>query len=200
MSLLTIRLFGDPVLRQQAREVDVFDDRLRRLADDMLQTMRAAPGVGLAAPQVGVLKRLFTFEFHGIDEEEEEEEDAGEHGAVANPVLVDASDDAEEDDEGCLSFPGLFYPVERPLHVAIAWQDLDGEEHTRQLSSFEARVWLHEMDHLDGILLIDHLARHDRKEAMKLMWQYREEHGVDMPGQGRMANLLLGGGPASGDS
>lgn len=193
MSLLRIRLFGDPVLRQEAREVDSFDDRLRRLAGDMLETMRDAPGVGLAAPQVGVLKRLFTFEFPGLEEDE-----PGEHGAVANPRLVDSSEQLEEGDEGCLSFPGLFYPVERPLHVEIAWQDLHGEEHTRQLSSFEARVWLHEMDHLDGILFIDHLARHDRREAMKLMRQYRKEHGVDMPGQGRMANLLLGGGGGGG--
>jgi peptide deformylase len=189
MSLLQIRVFGDPVLRQEAREVDSFDERLRRLADDMLETMRDAPGVGLAAPQVGVLKRLFTFEFPGMDED-----DPGEHGGVVNPVLVDASEDAEESDEGCLSFPGLFYPVERPLHVEIAWQDLDGAEHVRQLSAFEARVWLHEMDHLDGVLFIDHLAKHDRKEAMKLMRQYREEHDVDMPGQGKLANLLLGGG------
>ena len=177
MSLLRIRLFGDPVLRQEAREVDTFDDRLRRLADDMLDTMRDAPGVGLAAPQVGVLKRLFTFEFPGVEDAETGEElRPGEDGAVANPVLVDASDDAEEDDEGCLSFPGLFYPVERPLHVEIQWQDLDGDQHTRQLSSFEARVWLHEMDHLDGILFIDHLARHDRKEAMRRIRRGELEH------------------------
>lgn len=183
MSLLRIRLFGDPVLRQEARAVDSFDDRLRRLADDMLETMRAAPGVGLAAPQVGVLKQLFTYEVTEDD-----------FGGIVNPVVVDSSEELEEDDEGCLSFPGLFYPVERPLHVEIRHQDLDGEEHVRQLSSFEARVWLHEMDHLAGVLFIDHLARHDRREAMKLMRQYRREHGVDMPGQGRMANLLLGGG------
>lgn len=194
MSLLRIRVFGDPVLRQEAREVDTFDDRLRRLADDMLETMRDAPGVGLAANQVGVLKRLFTYEFPGLDEDEEP---TSEFGAVVNPVILDASDDAVEDDEGCLSFPGLFYPVERPQQVEIAWQDLDGDEHTRQLTEFEARVWLHEMDHLNGVLFIDHLAKHDRKEAMKLMRQYREEHGVDVPGQGKLANLLLGGGSPS---
>lgn len=191
MSLLTIRVFGDPVLRQEAREVDSFDDRLRRLATDMLETMRHAPGVGLAAPQVGVLKRLFTYEFLAS---EDDPEGPSEHGAVVNPRLRDASDDAIESDEGCLSFPGLYYPVERPRYVQIAWQDLDGEEHTRQLTDFEARVWLHEMDHLDGVLFIDHLARHDRREAMKVMRQYRREHGVDMPGQGKLANLLLGGG------
>ena len=156
--------------------------------------MRDAPGVGLAANQVGVLKRLFTYEFPGLDEDEEP---TSEFGAVVNPVILDASDDAVEDDEGGLSFPGLFYPVERPQQVEIAWQDLDGDEHTRQLTEFEARVWLHEMDHLNGVLFIDHLAKHDRKEAMKLMRQYREEHGVDVPGQGKLANLLLGGGSPS---
>lgn len=183
VSLLTIRVFGDPVLRQEARAVDSFDDRLRRLADDMMQTMLDAPGVGLAAPQVGVLKRLFTYEVV---------EDEG--GGVVNPVLVDASEEVVDDDEGCLSFPGLFYPVERPTHIEVRHQDLDGEEHTTQLEEFAARVWLHEMDHLAGVLFVDHLARHDRREAMKLMRQYRREHGMDVPGQGKLANLLLGGG------
>ncbi len=181
MALLRIRIFGDPVLRQQANEVDSFDERLTRLADDMMETMRDAPGVGLAAPQVGVLKQMFTYEVA---------EDDG--GAIVNPVLLDSSEEVEEDDEGCLSFPGLFYPVERPMHVEVRYQDLDGEEHTRQLSSFDARVWMHEMDHLAGIMFVDHLARHDKREAMKLMRQYRADHGVDMPGQGGLANLLLG--------
>lgn len=183
MSLLTVRVFGDPVLRQEARAVDSFDDRLRRLAQDMTETMLDAPGVGLAAPQVGILKQLFTYEVT--------EEDGG---AVVNPVLVDSSEEVVAGDEGCLSFPGLFYPVERPTRVEIRFQDLDGEEHVRQLEQFEARVWLHEMDHLAGVLFIDHLARHDRREAMKLMRQYRREHGIDVPGQGRLANMLLGGG------
>ncbi len=184
MSLLTIRVFGDPVLRQEAREVDGFDDRLRRLADDMMETMLDAPGVGLAAPQVGVLKQLFTYEVS--------EEDGG---AVVNPVLLDASEEVVGDDEGCLSFPGLFYPVERPARIEVRYRDLDGEEHTRSLEQFDARVWLHEMDHLAGVLFVDHLARHDRREAMKLMRQYRRDHGMDVPGQGKLANLLLGGQP-----
>jgi peptide deformylase len=182
VSLLTIRVFGDPVLRQEARAVTSFDERLRRLAGDMMETMLDAPGVGLAAPQVGVLKQLFTYQVSDEDS-----------GAVINPVLLDASEEVLDDDEGCLSFPGLFYPVERPTRIEVRHVDLDGEEHTRQLEAFDARVWLHEMDHLAGVLFIDHLARHDRRDAMKLMRQYRQEHGIDVPGQGKLANLLLGG-------
>ncbi|MFP5310073.1 MAG: peptide deformylase [Actinomycetes bacterium] len=180
MALLEVRIFGDPVLRQRAHEVTDFDGRLARLAEDMHATMLDAPGVGLAANQVGVLKRLFTWQ---VDEE---------GGAVVNPVVADASDDVEVDDEGCLSFPGLFYEVERPLRIAVDWQDVHGEPHRVELEGFNARVWLHEMDHLNGVLFIDHLAKHDRKEAMKQMRLYREEHGVDVPGAGGVANLLLG--------
>ncbi|MDX1510018.1 MAG: peptide deformylase [Nitriliruptorales bacterium] len=176
MSILDIRLFGDPVLRQRARPVTDFDEALERLADDMLATMREANGVGLAAPQVGILKRLFTWE---VDEE---------HGAVVNPRLVDASEELVSDDEGCLSFPGLFYPVERPLRARIEHVDLHGEEHTTDLEDFDVRVWLHEMDHLNGILFIDHLAKHDRKAAMREIRQMREGSG-DGPEPG---SLLLG--------
>lgn len=170
MTILDIRIFGDPVLRQQARPVEHFDDYLSRLATDMHQTMRDAAGVGLAAPQVGVLKRLFTWE---VDEE------AG--GAVVNPELRDASEELQEGDEGCLSFPGLYYPLDRPLRIEVAHQDLAGDTQVTQLEGFEARVWLHEMDHLNGILFIDHLAKHDRREAMKRMRAFRMEQGIEEP-------------------
>lgn len=188
MSKLEIRLFGDPVLRQEAREVTDFDDRLVTLAENMRETMLDAPGVGLAAPQVGVLKRLFTWEI-GADEMPS---GAATGGAVVNPTLTDASDDAIEDEEGCLSFPGLYYPVERPLRVEVAWQDLSGDDQRIQLEGFAARVWLHEMDHLDGILFIDHLAQHDRRAAMAQMRRIREQEGIDEPPP-RPGGLLLGG-------
>ena len=181
MATLDIRLFGDPVLRQEARQVQDFDDRLATLAQNMHETMLHAGGVGLAAPQVGVLKRLFTWEV---------DEDRG--GAVVNPTITDASDDAQEDDEGCLSFPGLYYPVTRPLRIEVAWQDLVGDDKQVQLEGFLARVWLHEMDHLDGILFIDHLAKHDRKAAMREMRRIRQERGIDEP-PSRPGGLLLGG-------
>jgi peptide deformylase len=163
VGLLEIRVFGDPVLRQAALEVRDFDGALVRLAEDMALTMAASEGVGLAANQVGVLRRLFTYDDPG------DEERPPSAGAVVNPVLLDASEEVELADEGCLSFPGLFYPLERQLEVVVQHRDVHGEEHESRLRGFGARIWLHEMDHLNGVLFIDHLARHDRREAMRLM-------------------------------
>ncbi len=175
LGLLEIRVFGDPVLRQAALEVRDFDDSLARLAEDMALTMRAQDGVGLAANQVGVLRRLFTYDDPGDEDRE------ARAGAVVNPVLLDASEESELADEGCLSFPGLFYPVERQLEVLVRHFDLHGEEHETQLHGFGARIWLHEMDHLNGVLFVDHLARHDRREAMRLMRE-RDLSLNDVPG------------------
>jgi peptide deformylase len=181
VSNLEIRLFGDPVLRQRARTVTDFDEALARLAEDMLTTMREANGVGLAAPQVGILKRLFTWE---VDEV---------HGAVVNPVLEDASEELVSDDEGCLSFPGLYFPVDRPVRARIRHHDLHGDEHVTDLEDFDVRVWLHEMDHLNGILFIDHLAKHDRREAMRRMREMREADQGPGSGEGpEPGSLLLG--------
>ena len=185
MATLEIRIFGDPVLRQRAHEVKDFDGHLATLAGNMFDTMRDADGVGLAANQVGVLKRLFTWEV-----EREDTDPLG--GAVVNPTLVDASTDLQEGDEGCLSLPGLFYNVDRPLRVEVAYQDLGGEDHAVQLEGFLARVWLHEMDHLNGILFVDHLAKHDRREALRRMREYRLEAGLDEPAAKAPGNLLLG--------
>jgi peptide deformylase len=157
---LPIRLFGDPVLRQRAREVETFDDALRRLADDMLTTMRAAAGAGLAANQVGILKRMFTWALPGEDGD-------GPQGAWVNPEVLEASEEIQEGEEGCLSFPGLFYPTERALRVRMRAQDVHGEPHEVEGEGLLARIILHEIDHLNGILFIDHLAKHDRRDAMR---------------------------------
>ena len=162
MAVLPIRIFGDPVLRSRARPVADFDDALRRLAQDMLETMRAAQGVGLAANQVGVLKRLFTWEAY-LDEESEDPA----HGVVVNPEIVEASEELQDGDEGCLSFPGLFYPTPRPLRVRLKAFDAHGGELQLDGEGMLARIFLHELDHLNGVLFIDHLARHDRKEVMR---------------------------------
>ena len=161
MSLLPIRIFGDPVLRQRAIEVTDFDDALRRLADDMLETMRAATGAGLAGNQVGVLRRLFVYEW--IQERGGE----GQFGTLVNPEVVETSEELQDGEEGCLSFPGLFYPAERPLRARVRAQDVHGEEVEMEGEGMLARIFLHEIDHLNGILFIDHLALHDRKEAMR---------------------------------
>ena len=155
MALLPIRLFGDPVLRERAADVTTFDERLAQLADDMHETMREASGVGLAANQVGVLRRLFTWST------------GDEHGTCVNPQVLETSEEEQEGEEGCLSFPGLFYPTVRPLRARLRAYDVHGEPFEREGEGLLARVFLHEIDHLNGILFIDHLARHDRKEAMR---------------------------------
>ncbi len=186
MSQLEIRIFGDPVLRQRAHVVEDFDGRLADLAADMFDTMRAAEGVGLAANQVGVLKRLFTWE---VTRETAEGELVPHGSAVVNPELLSSSEEIQQGDEGCLSFPGLFYPVDRPLKVVVGYHDLGGEHHEAELDGFLARVWLHEMDHLNGILFIDHLAKHDRQAALKAMREQRLDEPDDDP---RPGGLLLG--------
>lgn len=163
MPPLQIRIFGDPVLRQKAQVVTEFDDKLRRLADDMMQTMRDNAGAGLAANQVGVLKRLFTWDVSPQDATG----DAPSAGAVVNPKITFESDEVQVGDEGCLSFPGLFYPTSRPLQVHISAQDVFGDDVQMEGVGLLARVIAHEIDHLNGILFIEHLEKHDRKEAMR---------------------------------
>ena len=172
MSILPIKIFGDPVLRLRAAEVTEFDDALRRLADDMLETMRAAVGAGLAANQVGVLRRLFTWETLA------ERGGEGQFGAVANPEILETSEEVQEGEEGCLSFPGLFYPTQRPLRARIKARDVHGEEVELTAEGLLARIFLHEIDHLNGVLFIDHLARHDYKEAMSRIRAGELEHPV----------------------
>ena len=161
MSVLPIRIFGDPVLRQRAAEVTDFDAALQRLADDMLETMRAATGAGLAGNQVGVLRRLFTYEWV------EERGGEGQFGALVNPEVIETSEEIQEGEEGCLSFPGLYYDTQRPLRARVKAQDVHGEPLEMVGEGMLARIFLHEIDHLNGILFIDHLALHDRKEAMR---------------------------------
>jgi peptide deformylase len=155
MSLLPIRVFGDPVLRERARPVERFDGALRRLASDMIQTMKEAPGVGLAAPQVGRALRLIVFDLG--------EEDGSQ--ALANPVLRDEWGE-QVGEEGCLSVPGLYYPVRRYLRVQAEGYDLDGHEVNMEASELHSRILQHEVDHLNGVLFIDRLEAEHRSEAM----------------------------------
>lgn len=159
MAVLPIRIFGDPVLRERAAAVTVFDDALARLGQDMLDTLRAAAGAAVAANQVGVLKRVFAFDLDGDGEPD--------RGVYVNPEILETSEELQEGDEGCLSFPGLFYPTTRPLRARVKALDVHGEELERTGEGIIARMLLHEIDHLNGILFIDHLARHDRKDAMR---------------------------------
>ena len=154
MAPYSIRLVGDPVLRQRAAEVTDIDGRLVKLADDMVQTMYDAPGMGLAAPQVGVEKRLFVY-------------DIGEGPrTIVNPVVVE-SDGEWSYDEGCLSVPGLSWEIVRPKLIHLVGLDLDGNEVSIEADEIEARCFQHELDHLDGVLLLERLDSDTRKKALK---------------------------------
>ena len=168
MATLKIRTWGDPILRQRSREVDKLTDLHRGLVNNMLDTMREAPGVGLAAPQVGVAERIFTWEV----------EDR--FGALVNPVITERSDAESEDEEGCLSIPGVFYPVSRAERVRVEGLDADGRPVRLDAEGLLARVCQHEIDHLDGVLFIDHLSQEDRRDALARL---REEAlGLTPPG------------------
>ncbi len=162
MSILEIRLFGDPVLRERAAEVTEFDAWLGRFADDLLETMRAAHGVGLAAPQVGVLRRVFAFDVP-LSEEEGGERVAG---VLVNPVIT-RRDGEQLGPEGCLSFPGLYYDCARAAEVTVQARDVTGKQLEVAGEGLVARTFQHEIDHLDGVLFIDRLSRADRKRAMR---------------------------------
>ena len=157
MSSLTIRQYGDPVLKERTREVDDIDAAVASLVDSMIETMYDAPGTGLAANQVGVQRRLFVY-------------DVGDGGAhtVINPRIIE-SDGEWAYDEGCLSVPGLSWEIVRPNAVHLVGLDLDGNEISIEASELEGRVFQHELDHLDGILLVERLNDDQRKEALKIL-------------------------------
>ena len=154
MAVKPIRLFGDPVLRTSAEPVKDFDKELRILVKDLTDTMLEAPGVGLAAPQLGVGLRVFTYY---VEEE---------LGHLVNPSL-DLSSDEETDDEGCLSLPGLVFPTKRAIGVVAKGFDTHGEPITLEGTHLLARCVQHETDHLDGILFVDRMDPEQRKQAMK---------------------------------
>lgn len=140
MSVQSIRIIGDPVLTQRAADVDDVDGRMVRLVQDMFVTMYEAPGVGLAAPQIGVQKRFFVYDHDDRP------------GVVINPVIVESRGEAEFV-EGCLSIPGLSFEIVRPAEIHVRGFDLDGNELDLELDDFAARVFQHEIDHLDGVLM-----------------------------------------------
>jgi len=158
MALKDIRLFGDPVLRTPAAEVTVFDKEIRRLVKDLEDTMLEAPGAGLAAPQIGVGLRVFTW---FVDDR---------LGHLVNPSL-EVSDELQDGEEGCLSFPGIYADTPRAMRVVAKGQDMHGEPLTVEGSALLARALQHETDHLDGILFIDRLDREQKKQAMRMIYQ-----------------------------
>ncbi len=163
-ALRHVRKLGDPVLRAAAVPVERFDASLRTEIERMGELMRDALGVGLAANQVGILHRVFVYRVNPDDPV----------SAVVNPVIEDASEELETAEEGCLSLPGVHLEVERPARLRLRGQDADGEELVVDAEGLEARVIQHELDHLDGVLILDRVSREERKEAMRAMREATE--------------------------
>lgn len=166
MAVFPMRTFGDPVLKQRAAEVTRVDEEVQKLIKDMIDTMRMAPGVGLAAPQIGILRRVIVWEFEG------------QGGALVNPVIVEQSDETEIHDEACLSVPGIAYPVVRARKVVVQGLDRKGEKQRLEMEDMPARIIQHEVDHIDGILFIDRLTPELRREAMRELREQTFDGGV----------------------
>jgi len=154
-ALAQIRQYGDPALRLTAHEVTEYDDDLRRLVDRMIALMHDAQGVGLAATQVGVLRRVFVFE----------PDDQGPR-AIINPAVVSRGGEPEVDEEGCLSLQGVRVPVERATELVLEGKDPNGDAVRHELAGYAARVAQHEFDHLDGVMIIDRTDDEHRREAL----------------------------------
>jgi peptide deformylase len=158
-ALAHVRQWGDPVLRTKARRVEVFDGALREEVARMGALMNDALGIGLAATQVGQLSRFLVYRVQPDSPVQ----------ALVNPVIEWSSKDEEWAEEGCLSLPGVHVEVERPIHVRVRAQDETGDEVLVEASGLEARVIQHEMDHLDGVLILDRTPKDQRKEAMRAL-------------------------------
>jgi peptide deformylase len=158
VALAQVRQYPDAALRLRANEVETVDDDVRRLAEQMTVLMHDAQGVGLAATQVGVLRRVFVFELDGEGTK-----------VVVNPTLADHGTEVETDEEGCLSLQGVRVPVERPVSVVLEGKDEQGEDVRYELEGMPARVVQHELDHLDGVLIIDRTDDEHRKQALSVL-------------------------------
>jgi peptide deformylase len=173
MATHAIRVFGDPVLKRPAANVDALDGATAKLVDAMYETMYEAPGVGLAAPQVGVQKRFFVY-------------DVGEGpNVIFNPEIVETSGEWAYE-EGCLSLPGLAFEIVRPKVVTVKGMTLDGDEAVIEGDELLGRVFLHEIDHLDGVLMLDRLDKGERKQAMREL----REQGMRVPTPGGRRHAL----------
>jgi len=160
-----IRIIGDPVLKQRASDVTKVDGRFAKLVDDMFVTMYDAVGAGLAAPQVGVQQRFFVYDWDD------------DPGLIINPVIHESRGEAAIV-EGCLSVPGLHWEIVRPAEIHVTGYDLDGNELDLDLDDYAARVFQHEIDHLDGVLLVEHLTDEQLAEARAALRELRQRGRV----------------------
>ncbi len=182
MSLRPIALLGDPVLRRKARKVTRFDQALQTLIEDMVETMREANGIGLAAPQVNVLQRVIVVELP----EDEEVPGSGRLYVLVNPEILRASEEMEEGIEGCLSIPGYIGEVLRHSSVVVRGQDRRGKKVRIKAEGLLARVLQHEIDHLNGVLYIDKLTAPDR------IWRVEEGEEEEAEARQEMPAMVMG--------
>ncbi|WP_430414317.1 peptide deformylase [Parasphingorhabdus sp.] len=188
MSILPILEVPDPRLKTVSEPVTAFDDELKTLIADMFETMYDAPGIGLAAIQVGVPKRILVIDLQEPVEHDHDHEH-GEHcnhepevvndpRVFINPEILDPSEDLNVYSEGCLSVPDQYADVERPAAITARWQDETGKQHEEQIDGLLATCIQHEMDHLEGILFIDHLSRLKRQMVLKKLNKQRKDQGI----------------------
>jgi peptide deformylase len=173
MAILPIIETPDPRLRTISKPVETIDAELQTLIDDMFETMYAAPGIGLAAIQVGVPKRLLVVDLQ--EEEDEEGKPIRDPRVFINPEILEESDEVQLYNEGCLSVPDQYAEVERPARIRARWQDREGKAHEEQLDGLLGICLQHEMDHLEGILFIDHLSRLKREMVLKKLLKARQK-------------------------
>ena len=171
-----IRIFGDPVLKAKTPDVTDIDGKLVRLAEEMVQVMYDAPGIGLAAPQVGVQKRFFVYDL----------DDGTGPKALVNPVITESRGEWVHD-EGCLSIPRLYVEIARPKEVHVTGYDLDGNQVEIEADELQARLFQHELDHLDGVLMFDRMTPEQRKAAMT---EWRRMQSEPAPREKRRLRLL----------
>jgi peptide deformylase len=176
MAILPIVEVPDPRLRQISSPVEEVNDEVRALVADMFETMYAAPGIGLAAIQVGVPKRILVIDLQ--EPEEEDGEPVRDPRVFINPEIVKTSDQEVPYTEGCLSIPDQYAEVERPDHIRARWLDEKGKAHEENIDGLLAVCLQHEMDHLEGILFIDHLSRLKREMVLKKLAKLRKEQGL----------------------
>jgi peptide deformylase len=174
MAIREIITIGHPTLRQKARKVTKFGPEVKQLIDDMIETMREAPGVGLAAPQVNVSERVIVLELPA----DEEEGTPAELYAFVNPEIVKTSRETEEGEEGCLSIPGYLGDVDRHTWIVVRGQDAYGKPQRLRAHDYLARIFQHEIDHLEGVLFIDHVT--DPEKIRKITARAAEEHDPEV--------------------
>ncbi|MBP6030619.1 MAG: peptide deformylase [Sphingobium sp.] len=173
MAILPIIEAPDPLLRTISTPVESIDDDLQQLIDDMLETMYAAPGIGLAAIQVGVAKRLLVMDLHEPESDAEDAPAVKNPRIFINPQILEGSEQVSIYNEGCLSVPDQFAEVERPASIRASWLDREGRIHEQTLDGLLATCLQHEMDHLNGVLFIDHLSRLKRDMLLKKLEKAR---------------------------